>query len=141
MINPTPLLLRETLRIARDARASDVHLSAGVPVALRIDGNLEQIGRTPVTSQDIGDIVAHCFDETAVKSLNADGDATVTHYDEQTHFTRIHAFRSGANYALALRLLALEIPSLESLRLPAGAAQLIQRNHGLIIVSAESQPR
>ncbi len=135
MTNPSPLLLRETLRIARDKRASDAHLSAGLPVTLRIDGSLEQIARAPVTAHEIGAIVAHCFAETALRCLEADGDSTVTHSDEQSCLTRIHAFKAGANYALAFRLLAVEIPSLESLRLPAGAAQLIQRNHGLIIVT------
>jgi len=133
--NPSPLFLRETLRIAREARASDVHLSAGLPVTLRIDGSFEQIDRTSVSSQDIDDIISHCFAETAVRRLEADGDATVTHCDEQSHFTRIHAFKTLANVALAFRLLALEIPSLESLRLPASAAQLIQRNDGLVIVT------
>ncbi len=135
MTHPPPLFLRETLHIARDARASDVHLSSGLPIALRVDGNLEQTDHTPVTSHDIGDIVAHCFSETALRRLEADGDATVTHCDEESRFTRVHALKTGTNYAIALRLLALEIPSLESLRLPAVAEQLIQRNHGLIIVS------
>ncbi len=135
MTNLSPLLLQETLRIARDARASDVHLLAGQPVILRIDGNLEQVNRPPVSSHEIADIVTRCFAETAVRRLEADGDATVTHSDEKLRFTRIHAYRVGGSYALACRLLAPEIPSLESLRLPTGAAQLIQRNHGLIIVS------
>ncbi len=135
MTNPSPLLLRETLRIARDARASDVHLSPGLPVTLRIDGSLEQIDPKLVTSGEIGDIVAHCFPETAARRLEEEGDATVTHSDEQSRFTRIHAFKTEANYALAFRLLALEIPSLDSLRLPASATQLVERNHGLIIVS------
>ncbi|HEX5275238.1 MAG TPA: PilT/PilU family type 4a pilus ATPase [Candidatus Rubrimentiphilum sp.] len=135
MKNPPPLFFRETLRIARDMRASDVHLSAGLPVALRIDGNLERASSTPVTSEDIGDIVTHCFVESALRRLDADGDATVTYCDDEAHVTRVHALKGGADYALALRLLALEVPSLESLRLPASAAQLIERNHGLIIVS------
>jgi twitching motility protein PilT len=135
MTEPSPLRLRETLRIAREARASDAHLAAGLPIRLRIDGTLEQSDHLPVHSREIDEIVAYCFAGETMRRLQVEGEATATYSDATSGWTRIHAFKCGGNYALALRLLALEIPTFESACFPAGVAQLMQRNHGLVIVS------
>jgi twitching motility protein PilT len=135
MTEPPPLRLMETLRTAREARASDAHLTAGFPIDLRIDGTLEQWDDAPLTSHEIDDIVSYCFVDQTRRRLETAGDATVTYWDQDSGCTRIHAFKSGGNYSLALRLLALEVPTLESLRLPASVEQLTHRNHGLVIVS------
>jgi twitching motility protein PilT len=130
-----PLWLRETLAIAREARASDVHISTGLSISLRIDGRLAQCDRMPSGAGEIDEIIAHCFGEEANRRLATDGDATVTYADMNSGYVRIHAFKTGASYSLAIRLLAREIPSLEGLRLPPSASELMQRAHGLIIVA------
>lgn len=130
-----PLRLREVLRIARDARASDVHLAAGLPIKLRIDGALVKNDHPPLGSSDIDDIVSCCFTGQTVKMLETTGDATATCGDLHTGRSRIHAYRSGESYALACRLLALEVPTFESLYLPASLAQIVQRNSGLVIIT------
>lgn len=135
MTEPSPLRLRETLRMARDAQASDVHMTAGLPVSLRIDGRLEQQNNPPVDASEIENIISYCFTGSTLRSLESEGDATATYSDPGSGRTRIHAFRCGADHVLALRLLAIEIPAFESLGLPLSAAQLMQRHHGLLIVS------
>ena len=130
----SPIRLREALRIARIAQASDVHLSAGLPLTLRVDGSLEPQAGTALSSAEIDEIVEQCFEEAARRHLQRAGDAT-TAFDDGTGAVRIHAFRTSRKVALAVRVLALEVPALESLNLPPAIAELAQRKHGLIILS------
>jgi len=129
-----PLRLREMLRVARELRASDLHISAGLPIRFRTDGVLECHDLAPVDAAEIGAAIDHCFAEGAKRRLEAEGDATITYFDADAGFARIHAFRAGENFALAVRLLAREIPTLEGVRLPPSATQLMQRTRGLVIV-------
>lgn len=134
-MNDPALRLREILRAARELRASDVHIFPGLPMSLRIDGSLERCEQLPFDSPEIEGVIDRCFAAGAKRRLEADGDATVTYSDTDSGFARIHAFRTQERYALAIRLLSPEIPSLESLRLPPSATQLMQRTRGLVIVT------
>lgn len=110
-------------------------MCAGVPLMLRVDGSLEQQNGTVVTRNEIDEIVAYCFEDVKRRCLHRAGDATTTFEDPGTGVVRIHAYVASHGCALAIRMLALKIPALESLDLPPVVADLTQRSHGLVILS------
>ena len=130
-----PIRLREALRIARAAHASDVHFSADMPFTLRVDGVLDIQNGTIISSDEIDEIVAHCFEEPERRRLQRAGDATTAFEEAGAGVVRIHAYLARRRNALAVRMLAEEIPALESLDLPPVVADLVQRKHGLVILS------
>jgi len=88
-----------------------------------------------VTDAEIAEIVTQCLGERARLQLLGTGDATVTYDDPECGIVRIHAYSTRGRTAIALRMLAEEIPPLESLRLPPSAVRLTDRNHGLIAIT------
>lgn len=135
MSSSGPIRLREALRIARAAQASDVHLCAGMPLILRVDGLLEKQIGTVLSRDEIDEIVSYCFEEPKTRHLQRAGDATAAFEDAESGAVRIHGYLASHGCALAVRMLALKIPPLESLDLPAVVENLAQRRNGLVILS------
>jgi twitching motility protein PilT len=134
-VNVAPFRFAEIVRIARGLEASDVHVTAEAPLAFRIDGAIETRARHSVSQSDIDTIVAGYFGETQLRRLRERGDATVTRSEAEYGTVRIHAYATCGAVALAVRLLAMEIPRLEALRLPHGAARVVFCQRGLVVIT------
>lgn len=129
----TPSWLRELCESASRQGASDVHLTAGMPLAVRIAGELREaknrIGAseleaalkvilTPRNRSELEQNGGTCFALALGPSLRARVNVTQTH----------------AGLKLALRLVKPEPASLADLGLPAGIAQIVEQPQGLCLV-------
>ena len=129
---PVPYLF-EVLRAARQERASDVHVVAGEPVAVRIDGRISRKGERLVTATEVADLVQRVLDRAAIDRLNSVGTADAAFHDDMFGPVRLHGFREKRGVRLALRLLATQVPTLEQLRLPQVIADFGERRTGLVL--------
>lgn len=128
-----PVRLSEVLRVARLRNASDVHLCAGVPPVLRVDGALEAQPTLAPSAEEVSAVSAALLDADAYALLAQSGDATITRDLDEVGTIRVHAFRTSQGTSLAIRLLAPAVPSLESLHLPAAVSAFVEKPHGLVI--------
>lgn len=124
--------LAELLRLARSKNASDVHLTPDLVSILRVDGVLQQSGAV-VTSAECERMCADLLDQASRQRLQNTGDASVAYRDENLGPFRVHAYRTSAGVAFAIRLLATTVPTLESLHLPAVIASFTARQNGLVL--------
>jgi len=134
-VRAVPFRFAEILRMARTLDASDVHAAADVPLAFRVDGRLEMQGRQTLSEADIREILAFCFEEKQMSALRERGDSTLTYSDVELGAARVHAYVTRAGISLAIRLLAVDIPQLEALRLPQAATRLAFVQQGLVLVT------
>ena len=105
------------------------------PPMLRIDGELRTHGDVPLTEQDVQDAAQQLADEHQLHELKTIGesDFAVTFADSVR--MRCNLFRQQHHTALALRLLPMEIPTAEQLRLPDIIIQQAEKPRGLVIVT------
>lgn len=129
------LQLNDLLRQARIQRASDVHLVPEIAATMRIDGDLRALDCAAVPAEDIDAIISVCFDERACTQLRSTGDVSVTHSDPDAGSVRMHAYSVSGHYALAIRMLAETIPTLDELGLPGVVGSFCEKRHGLLIFS------
>lgn len=128
-----PLRFAEVLRVARLRNASDVHLACGMAPVFRVDGVLEADAAPAPAADEMMAMTAALLDGKELARLETRGDVTVTYRDSQGGNVRVHAYRTHGGPALALRLLAHVVPTLESLGLPAVVETFAQRAHGMVI--------
>jgi twitching motility protein PilT len=119
--------------MARSKNASDLHLCGGLPPLMRIDGALEPQTTVAPSADEIESIAASLLDAGALRVLEMRGDTSLTLRDEQIGSVRIHVYRSGSGLSLAIRFLALAIPTLDALHLPSVVAALAERPRGLVV--------
>lgn len=125
--------LSEILRVARLRDASDVHLTPGLPPALRVDGILERAGEPPTCAEETAALADALFEERVRARLEDAGDCGAAYRDCEHGSVRVHAYRTANGISLAVRMLASAIPALESLHLPAAIASLADLSHGLVV--------
>jgi twitching motility protein PilT len=128
-----PVRLSEVLRIARLRNASDVHLCEGVAPVLRVDGALEVQQTLVPTAEEVSAVTASLLNEHAFRSFDERGDVTVAQCIDEVGSIRVHAYRTSRGTALAIRLLAAAVPSLEAVHLPPVVATFVEKPHGLLI--------
>lgn len=130
------MTVRRAIERARELGASDVHIDPLEGVALRIFSRIERLAGASVDAAAIDSFVTETFDPLARARLDKLGTADSTYVDVGVGSLRIHASRSRGNVRLALRLLPVDLPALESLLLPKAVAALGASRSGVVIVAS-----
>lgn len=118
---------------ARDRRASDIHLEAGLPVALRITSNL-QISGEPLSAESIGVIARQVIGDDLWPEFLQRGSADLSRTIEGVR-CRINVMQTARGPGLAIRLLSTFQATIERLNLHPDLKKLVVNPHGLILVS------
>lgn len=129
-------MLESLLLIARDLGASDIHLSAGMPPMLRLNGALQPLDQPVLGNAQVRGIIDSVIPET-LRRLFGEGAACDFAFASPAVGLgryRANAYRQQRGVALALRPIPETVPSLESITAPPIFKQLAEINHGLVLV-------
>src|SRR4051794_4762963 len=99
--------------------ASDIHLKAGAPPALRINGSLLPI-KVPALAPEDTEAIAHFVLHAARYGGNMNDlrDWDTSYAVDDVGRFRCNVFRQKGNFALVLRAIPFDVPTVESLGLP-----------------------
>lgn len=115
--------------------ASDIHITVGVPIIYRINGRLIKINDTMIKPKDTEDIVKGILSERQFKELVEKGELDTSFSSPGRGRFRINIYKQRGSYALAIRIIPLNIPSIEELGLPSVVKELAMLPRGLILVT------
>jgi twitching motility protein PilT len=114
-------------------QASDVILVAGVPIAIRINGALAYTNAAPMSPEQLRNTLLPLLTPSLSAELEKQRSIdfcfvrpSIGRFRANIHFQR-------GTIAAAIRLLPAQIPSLESLHLPAVLAPLADRRQGFVL--------
>ena len=116
-------------------KASDIHLTVGLPPVLRINGQLTHLGSTPLTPQDTVDLIKLMVSESEFNKFLSKGELDASYsYKDMVRF-RLNLYKQKGHCAVAMRTVSDKIPSMEELRLPPILRELSKKRRGLILVT------
>ncbi|MDD4858656.1 MAG: PilT/PilU family type 4a pilus ATPase [Dehalococcoidales bacterium] len=126
----------QCLVLAKEMKASDLHLVVSVPPMMRIHGNLEPANTIPaLTATDMEHAFAQLTTQeqrdTFKNQLELDFGNTIPNVGR----IRCNAARQRGTISLVIRLLPMTIPTIEELALPEVCRELIMKRRGLVVVS------
>ena len=125
-------LLEECIK--RDA--SDLHLQAGLPPILRLDGVLHPVTTyAALSNEDMQRLVFSTLDEEQQKILIKDKEFDYSFAFGDLGRFRVNAFHEKGNMAAAFRLIPNVIKSIEDLGLPGVVAGFADHPNGLVLVT------
>lgn len=130
----SPELKKHLERLVRE-EGSDLHISAGSPPLLRIDGNLDPVGSGNLTSDQTRDIVHSMMSSLEVERLNSMKEIDFSFQVEGLGRFRANAFVQQGSVSCAVRRIPDKIRTFEALGLPPIVHDLIRRPNGLILVT------
>ncbi len=127
-------MLESLLRAAQALRASDIHLSAGIPPMVRLDGALQALEATALGNAPIRAMIDSVLPESQRRQF-ADGAACDFAFGvEGLGRYRANAYRQQRGVGLALRPIPDTVPTLEAIHAPQILMSLAAQDHGLVLV-------
>ena len=124
-------LLEKTVK----AKASDLHITVGSPPIIRVDGKLIRMDEHKLMPSETQKIVEEMLTPEQYDYLNKKGEIDFSYSNPGFGRFRVNAYMQRGTYSIALRVVALEIPTIESLNLPPVIEQLSKKRRGLILVT------
>lgn len=126
--------LNELLKLTLDNKASDLHITVGVPPVIRVNGELNAIDEDkllPVdTEKYVRELLQSKFDEYAEK-----GEIDLSYSVAGIGRFRVNAYKQRGSDAIAIRNVGLKVPELKELNFPKVVNDVIQAQRGLILVT------
>lgn len=132
-----PYSIIQILDMAIQRDASDVQISVGYPVMIRIDGTMIAISDDIVTPTNSEELILPVLSEQKKELLevNREVDLAYAHQTNVNARFRINAYYSRENLAAAFRLIPSNIRTIDELNLPPMYKQLSQLNQGLVLIT------
>ena len=116
-------------------RASDLHLSAGVPALLRLDGDLVPLSTQHLTHNEIQQALSALMPPSQQAQFQKTWECDFSFEVPDLARFRVNVFSQWRGLAAAFRPIPTRIPSLQALQAPAILAELVLRPRGLILVT------
>lgn len=126
--------LNELLGITIEQNASDLHLTVGVAPIIRVNGNLTAVNGTKLSPTDTEkyarEILGDYFD-----AYQKSGELDTSYSIPGLGRFRVNVFKQRGSDALAIRVVALKIPTLNDLGHPSVIKELTTKQRGLVLVT------
>ena len=128
--------LNEVLKLGLRARASDIHIKAGLPPVYRIDGALKPLPNAP---RMISEQIAKMADGVMNASQKA-------HFEEVYEVDlaygvpglgrfRVNVFRQRGSVSMVFRVIPFKVQNLDELQLPGVLKKIGEEQRGLVLVT------
>ena len=128
-------LMKEVVLGAMKAHASDIHISVGRPVQFRTSGELVFWNDQELDRAAVKACAEELMDARTRSVLERDGEVDFAYSFEGLTRLRCNIFHERGNYALALRLLPIHMPTIEDVNMPEAIVRSACKKRGLVLVT------
>ncbi len=134
----TSVDIHRLLNMVVDKNASDLHITAYSPPAMRIDGKLYKLKTAPLTPADTQEIAYSLLTERQRKTFETENEVDMSFKWKEKGRFRANFFRQQGSVAGALRLIPTSIMPLAKLGLPTVVEDVIDKPNGLVLVTGST---
>jgi twitching motility protein PilT len=135
-VSPPEFDFSEVLRQMVESRASDVHITPGVPPAIRDKGRIRPMEGFPVlNSQQTREVVYGILNDDQRKRFENDQQLDFAYAIPGVARFRVNCFFQRGAVSAAFRLIPHEVPALESLGVPPVLRELTTKPRGFVLVT------
>ncbi|WP_462412386.1 type IV pilus twitching motility protein PilT [Neobacillus sp. Marseille-QA0830] len=127
--------IENILRAAIEFKASDIHLTVGVPPIFRINGDIKRYGKDILMPNDTEEIAKLIIPENLYDDFIEKGELDFSYGIPGVSRFRVNAYHQRKSVAIALRVVASKTPTLEVLDMPKIVSEFMERPQGLILVT------
>ncbi|MBY0449273.1 MAG: type IV pilus twitching motility protein PilT [Cyanobacteria bacterium] len=129
------MILEELLQQVFDRKASDLHITQGMPPILRVDGKLVRMDTSPLTKEDTHRLIFSMLTNDQRRVLEQTWELDCSYGVSGLGRFRVNVYKDRGNYAVALRAINSTIPSFDDLNLPPIVKEISERPKGLVLVT------
>src|SRR5574339_948228 len=127
--------ITELLAFAVKNKASDLHLSSGLPPLIRVHGDIRRINLPPMEHDDVHAMVYDIMSDSQRKMYEEHLECDFSFAVPNLARFRVNAYNQQRGAAAAFRTIPSKVLSLEELNAPKIFADVTNRPRGLILVT------
>ncbi len=127
--------ITELLDFSVKHNASDLHLSAGVPPMVRIDGDVRKLGIPAFTHQEVHRLVFEIMNDAQRSEFEEKLEVDFSFELQNVGRFRVNAFNQSRGCAAVFRTIPTNIPTLEELDAPDIFQKIANAQKGLVLVT------
>ena len=129
------MIIREFLQYVVDQKASDLHMKAGGPPYVRVNGRLSKTHFGVLTAADCERAAMELMSDDQARQFKQKGEADFAYSEGGLGRFRVNVFRQRGSVALACRRVLPGSPGFETLGLPPSVKTLADEQRGLVLVT------
>lgn len=123
----------DLLKLMFEKKASDLFITAGRAPSIKIDGKIQQVSKTPLSSEQSRKIVLSIMNQKQRDEFENTKECQFAIPLQEHGRFRVSAFTQRDSAGMVLRRIETEIPDAEDLNLPPVLKDLIMQKRGLVI--------
>ena len=123
------------LKLLRDKEGSDLFFSVGTPVKIKIEGQVNSVGKTMLTGELAKAAAYEIMSDSQIARFEdtMECDFAISLPDKSARF-RVNVFRQRGEVSMVLRRIPSQIPTIDDLLLPEVLKALVMHKRGLILM-------
>src|SRR5947209_8522683 len=126
--------MKRLFQVMADKKASDIFLSVGAPINIKINGMAMPVNQTVMTADAVRQLLYEVLNERQIKEYEEEMELNTAYALEGVGTFRISAFRQKGSPAVVVRYIPGSIPALDTLGLPEVLKEVIMQKRGLILM-------
>ena len=129
------LTFDQYIEVAVEKKASDVHINAGYPVSMRIDGSVVPVDSEVLTAEQSHQLAESVMSDVQLQTLREKGEVDFAYSKPDLPRLRMNVYSQTNSIAICARLLNDTIPKLANLGLPEELLSVVEKRRGLVLVT------
>lgn len=129
------ITIDDLLKEANERKASDLHITVGVPPKCRINGALIDMNYERLLPKDTHALLDPIITGRTKEVLEEKGEVDLSYSIAGVGRYRVNVFKQRGSYAAVMRIVGTRIPKPEELSIPSSVVELTKKKRGLILVT------
>src|SRR3954464_1485443 len=126
--------MKRLFQVMSDKKASDIFISVGAPINIKINGQAVPVNQTVMTTDTVKQLLYEVLNEHQIKEFEDEMELNTAYALEGVGAFRISAFRQKGSPSVVVGFIPTQIPPLDSLGLPEVLKEVIMQKRGLILM-------
>ncbi|MCL2636432.1 MAG: PilT/PilU family type 4a pilus ATPase [Betaproteobacteria bacterium] len=128
------MILDKLFQLMSEKQASDIFISAGAPIHIKIQGSTMPVNQQTMLPDMIDKIAYELMSPEQIKTFETTWEMNLSFGVPQVGNFRVNIFRQRGSTSIVIRFILGNIPPLNELGLPSLLAELIMEKRGLILI-------
>ncbi|MGE0875640.1 MAG: PilT/PilU family type 4a pilus ATPase [Burkholderiales bacterium] len=126
--------MKRLFQLMADKKASDIFLSVGAPINIKINGVAMPVNQTVLNADAVRQLLYEVLNERQIREYEDEMELNTAYALEGVGAFRISAMRQKGSPAVVVRFIPGSIPPIDTLGLPDVLKEIIMQKRGLILM-------
>ncbi len=128
------MFLDPLLKLMAEKNASDLFISAGAPISIKIMDNVMPVNQTVIDGDLTSKIAHELMNEKQTAAFETEWEMNFSHVLRDVGRFRVNVFRQRGQIGLVVRYLRSGTPGIDKLKLPKLLKELVMEKRGFVLV-------